>query len=77
MTAPAIKLTVTQRQRLKLLKLEERQVVIPGRVMLCKGARVVGYCDLDELANTKAIEALANTVCLSPADYADVMRWLA
>jgi hypothetical protein len=77
MTAPAIKLTVTQRERLKMLTLEERQVVTPGRVMLCKGRRIVGYCNLDELANTKTIEAKANVICLSPADFADVKRWLA
>jgi hypothetical protein len=77
MTAPAIKLTVTQRERLKALTLEQRQVVTPGRVMLCKGRRVVGYCDIDELGNTKTIEAQATLICLSPADYADVVRWLA
>jgi len=76
MTAPAIKLTVTQKQRLQIPTLEERQVVTPGRVMLVKHNRVVGYCDLDQLAETKTIEAKATTICLSPADFADVKRWL-
>lgn len=76
MTAPAIKLTVTQRERLRSLTFEARAVVTPGRVMLCKGRRIVGYCDVDELANTKAIEAQTTVICLSPADYDDVQRWL-
>jgi hypothetical protein len=77
MAAPALKLTITQRSRLSALAFEERQVVIPGRVMLCKGRRIVGYCNLDDLVNTKTIEAQATTVCLSPADFNDVKRWLA
>jgi hypothetical protein len=77
MTAPNIKLTLTQRERFKLLAFEESQTVTPGRVMLCKGRRIVGYCNIDDLANTRTIEAKATTVCLSPADFADVKRWLA
>jgi len=76
MTAPAIKLTITQRERLRALKWEQSNAIIAGRVMLCKGRHVVGYCDVDELANTKALEARANTVVLSVADYDDVQEWL-
>lgn len=77
MTAPAIKLTVTQRERLRALTWEKSQAVIPGRVMLCKGRAIVGYCNVDELAHTKSVEATrANTICLSAADYDDVQQWL-
>ena len=76
MTAPAIKLTVTQRERLRALKWEKSNAIIAGRVMLCKGRAIVGYCDVDELANAKGIEARCNTVVLSAADYDDVQEWL-
>jgi hypothetical protein len=76
MTAPALKLTVTQRDRLRGLQWEERQIVQPGRIMLEKRGRVVGFGSLDELEKTKTIEAKADTVCLSPADFADVQAWL-
>ena len=76
MTAPAIKLTVTQRQRLRELKFVERQVVTPGRIMLEKRGRIVGYGNLDDLEKTKIIAGQADTVCLAPADFADVQAWL-
>ena len=77
MTAPTAQLTVTQRQRLKDLTWEKSNAVPPGRAMLCKGRKVVGYCNVTDLANsTVAIAAQANTVCLSAADYSDVKRWL-
>jgi len=76
MTAPAFKLTVTQRDRLRDLKWEKSQAVIAGRVMLCRGRHIVGYCNVDELANTKTIAAKADTVALSAADYDDVQEWL-
>lgn len=43
MSAPTTKLTVTQRYALKDLAWEKSQAVTPGRVMLCKGRKVVGY----------------------------------
>lgn len=76
MTAPTIKLSVTERERLKSLRWEERLVVIPGRVMLCRGRRIVGYCSVAELVRTTVIAAQADTVCLSTADFADVQQWI-
>jgi hypothetical protein len=76
MTAPALKLTVTQRDRLRALQWEEWQVVTPGRAMLRRRGRLAGYCNVEELANTKALAERADTVCLSPADFADVQAWL-
>jgi hypothetical protein len=75
MPAPALKLTVTQRQRLGELALEQRKVVPAGRVMLEKRRRVVGCCNLDDLVN-KSITERADTLCLSAADFNDVKEWL-
>jgi hypothetical protein len=76
MTAPTAKLTVTERERLKALTFEKSGAVPPGRVMLCKGRKVVGYCNVAELSRTFIIAAQANTVCLSAEDFADVQEWL-
>ncbi|HEX4114156.1 MAG TPA: hypothetical protein VH020_16605 [Stellaceae bacterium] len=76
MTAPTIELTVTQRYALKDLAWEKSQAVTPGRVMLCKGRKIVGYCDVADLAHGSAIAARCNTVCLSASDYDDVQAWL-
>lgn len=76
MTAPTATLSVTARHRLKDLTIERSQAVPPGRVMLCKGRKVVGYCDVGELVHTTLIAAKANTICLSAADYDDVQEWL-
>jgi hypothetical protein len=76
MSAPAVQLTVTQRYRLKDLAWQRSGVVPPGRAMLCKGRRVVGFCSVSELV-ARRIDVLADTVCLSAADFADVKRWLA
>lgn len=77
MTAPAKTLTtVTERERLRRLAFERRQVVIAGRAMLYKRGRIVRYCDIDDLADTFTIAAQADQVCLSPADFDDVKRWL-
>lgn len=76
MTAPTGTLTVTQRYLLKDLQWEKSQAVTPGRVMLCKGRRVVGYCDVAELGHAKMIAERCNTVCLSVADFDEVQAWL-
>ena len=76
MTAPLRSISITDRERLRALAWEARQVVPAGRVMLCKGQRVVGYCDVGDLANAFTIANQASLVCLSPADFADVKRWL-
>lgn len=75
MTAPAITLTITQRERIKTLAIEERQVVTPGRVMLMKGRKIVGFLDLDQLGQY-GLEHRCNAIGLSPADYGDVKQWL-
>lgn len=77
MTAPTAELNVTQRERLKMLTWEKSGAVPPGRVMLCKGRKISGYCNVADLADTKSIEAKATTVCLSSSDFDDVKRWLA
>jgi hypothetical protein len=76
MTAPATKLSVTQRYRLRDLIFEKSAAVTPGRVMLCKGRKIVGFCNVADLANASAIAGRCNTLCLSVADYDDVREWL-
>ena len=77
MTAPAKKeFSPADRYRLRNLAWEKSGAVPPGRAMLCMGRKVVGYCDVADLANPVAIAKKANTVCLSAADFADVQEWL-
>jgi len=78
MTAPAVKkLSVTDRYKLKELDWQQSQVVQPGRVMWCRGRKVLGYSDVKDLHRVMLIPSKADTACLSRADYADVMVWLA
>lgn len=76
MTAPAIKLTVTQRDRLRSLRWEMWQVVTAGRAMLRRRGRLVTFCAIEDLANTTTLAEQADMVCLSVADFDDVQRWL-
>jgi hypothetical protein len=76
MTAPATALSVTQRHRLLDLKWEKSQAVPPGRVMLCRGRKVLGYCGVLDLPRVHLIAAKADTVCLAAADFDDVKGWL-
>jgi hypothetical protein len=76
MTAPTAALTITQRHKLLDLTWEKSDAVTPGRVMLCKGRRVVGFADVADLANPSAIAARCTTLVISRADFDDLKAWL-
>ena len=62
--------------KVKVLALGDPAQLPPGRVMLCKGRRIVGYCNVEELAQAKTIAARASNVCVSPLDWPDLEAWL-
>ncbi len=76
MTAPTATLTVTDRYRLKELAWEQSQVVPPGKVMWCRGRRVLGYCKLADLPRVSLIPPGATAACLSGTDFGDVRAWI-
>lgn len=77
MTAPAAALTITQRYMLKDMKLERSGAVPPGRIMLCKGRKVLRCSDLNELEHPKRLQLEGvNTVCVAGDDFDDVKRWI-
>ncbi len=78
MSAPSAKLTVTQRYALKDMSFERSGAVPAGRVMFCKGRKILGYGDVTDLERVKTLtDRGVTTVCLSATDYDDVKRWLA
>lgn len=63
-------MSVTDFYRLTALRLERSQVVPAGRVIWCRGRKLLGY---GQLSNLSVIPKEADTVCLSSADY-DAVR---
>jgi hypothetical protein len=61
----------------KQLTLQHTNTVPAGRVMWCRGRQVLGYNDVSQLGNIFAIPKGADTLCVSPADYDEIMSWLA
>jgi hypothetical protein len=62
---------------LRLLTIELSQVPQPGRLMFCRGRRVLQYGDVSKLADYRYIPPGADILCLSAADYDDVKEWMA
>jgi hypothetical protein len=73
---PTGTLSVTDRYRLKELMLEHSAAVTPGRLLWCRGRKVLGYSNVDDLSNVFLIPKGANTIVLSFADFDDVKAWL-
>lgn len=61
--------------RLRSLKLEASMVPQPGRVMFCRGRKIIGYGDVGKLGDRGVIPDQADTVCISTADFDDVRSW--
>jgi hypothetical protein len=61
----------------KELELQATGTVPAGRVMWCRGRKVLGYADVAGLGNIFEIPRGCNTMCVSPADHADLLAWLA
>lgn len=73
---PTATLSVTDRYKLKELQLERSGAVTPGRVMWCKGRKVLGYGDVTAI-NAMTIPKGATHLAVSAVDYDDVKGWLA
>ena len=73
---PAVALGVTDRYRLKELTLQQAGTVTPGRVMFCRGRKIIGYGDVGRLGEFTYVPKGTDTICLSAADYSDVKEWI-
>jgi hypothetical protein len=73
---PSATISVTDRYTLKELALQSAGAVTPGRVMWCRDRKVLGYGDVNDLANVFKIPKGANVLCVSMADYPDIREWL-
>lgn len=77
MGAPTAKLSVTQRHLLKDMTLQQSMVVPAGRLMFCRGRKILGYGNLSDLESPKRLELMGvNVVCVSRADFNDVKAWI-
>lgn len=75
MTLP-LRLSVTDRYKLKALTLEQSQVLPAGKIWWCRGRAIVNYGTLADLGNVFAIPRSADTLCVAAADYETVKEWL-
>jgi hypothetical protein len=73
---PAAVLSVTDRQRWRELELQRTGTVTPGRVMFCRGRKVLGYADVATLGNVFFIPKSADTLCVSLEDADEIKEWL-
>jgi len=73
---PAATLSITDRQRWRELELQRTGTVTPGRVMFCRGRKVLGYADVATLGNVFAIPKGADILCVSLEDADDIKEWL-
>jgi hypothetical protein len=73
---PAASLSITDRYRLKELTLTKSMAVPAGRVMFCRGRKILNYADVAYLANIFKIPKGATEICVSAADYADIKDWI-
>ena len=73
---PATPFAKADQARMRDLKFEQSQIPAPGRVMFCRGRRVLGHGDLGKLGDFLYVPKQADTVCVSAADFDDVKEWL-
>ena len=73
---PAVNLSVTDRYRLKELILTKSMAVPAGRVMFCRGRKILNFADVAVLANIFQIPKGATEICVSAADHADIKEWI-
>lgn len=73
---PAVPFSKASEQtRLRFMKLESSMVPQPGRVMFCRGRKIIGYGDVGKLGDRGTIPDQADTICISAADFEDVRSW--
>lgn len=73
---PAVPFAKADQTRLRQLKLEQSNVPAPGRLMFCQGRKILGYGEVSKLGDFRYIPSRADTLCLSAADFEDIMRWI-
>jgi hypothetical protein len=73
---PATPLTITDRYKLKEFALKQLMTVPAGRVMFCRGRKILGYAYVADLAQIFSIPRTTTEICLSSADYDDVKEWI-
>jgi hypothetical protein len=73
---PATSLSITDRHRLKEITLTPSMAVPAGRVMFCKGRKIVSYADVPDLAQIFKIPKGTTEICVSTIDYADIKEWI-
>jgi hypothetical protein len=73
---PAHALSITDRYRLKELTLTKSMAVPAGRVMFCRGRKILNYADVADLAHIFRIPKGTTEICVSGADYADIQEWI-
>lgn len=74
---PTATLSVTDRQRWKGLELQRTGTVTPGRVMFCRGRKIMGYADVATLGDIFQIPKGADILCVSLEDADDIKAWIA
>jgi hypothetical protein len=73
---PAVDFRKSDQMRLRSLKLERSAVPAPGRVMFCRGRKVLGHGDVSKLGDFQYIPKNVDTLCLSATDFDDVHGWI-
>jgi hypothetical protein len=73
---PAASLTLTDRYKLKEFTLRQLMTVPAGRVMFCRGRKILGYGDVADLAQIFIIPKGTTEICVSSADHADLKEWI-
>lgn len=73
---PSVDFHKADQMRLRSLRLERSSIPAPGRVMFCRGRKVLGHGDVGKLADFQYIPKGADTLCLSSADFDEVHGWI-
>ena len=73
---PAASLSVTDRYKLKEMTLTRSMAAPAGRVMFCKGRKIVSYADVVDLARIFNIPKGTTEICVSTIDYTDIKEWI-
>jgi hypothetical protein len=73
-TLPA--LSNTDRWKLKELTLEQSSILPAGKIMYCRGRKILGYASFETIGNVFAIPQRADTLAVSSADYEQIKGWL-
>jgi hypothetical protein len=75
MRPPPFKLS-GDRTVFKELELQQTGTVPAGRVMFCRGRKVLGYADVATLGNIFMIPKGADILCVALEDADDFKEWL-